>query len=70
MKTLEKIEREFDKEKREKQKEAIKEIEEEHNEDNSLLYSFVEDKSILKNNYSDDIVNMSEENDEENKEDN
>jgi hypothetical protein len=64
MKTLEKIEREFDKEKREKQKEAIKEIEEEHNEDNSLLYSFVEDKSELKNNDS-DIVNLSDENDEE-----
>ena len=63
MKTLEKIEREFDKEKREKQKEAIKEIKEEHNEDNSLLYSFVEDKSEIKNDIS-DIVNMGEESDE------
>ena len=64
MKTLEKIEREFDKEKREKQKEAIKEIKEERNEDNSLLYSFIEDKSEQNNDES-DIVNMSRESNEE-----
>ena len=69
MKTLEKIEREFDKEKREKQKKAIKEIKEEHNEDSSLLYSFVEDKSDLKSDDS-DIVNMSDEKDEEKSEEN
>ena len=70
MKTLEKIEREFNKEKREKQKEAIKEIKEEHNEDNSLLYSFIEDESEDKSgqkNDDSDIVNMSDGNSEENK---
>ena len=73
MKTLEKIEREFNKEKREKQKEAIKEIKEEHNEDNSLLYSFIEDESEDKSgqkNDDSDIVNMSDGNSEENKVDN
>ena len=57
---LKKRERKFNEEKREKKKETYKEIEEKkENEENNLLYSFVDIKGD-KNNNSSDIVNFSE----------
>ena len=60
MEILKKRERKFNEEKREKKKETYKEIEEKkENEENNLLYSFVDIKTD-KNNNSSDIVNFSE----------
>ena len=57
MKILIKKERQFENEKRQKQKEAIKEIEEGNNADNNLLYSLIKPKD---ENDESDIVNINE----------